>query len=149
MPHAMSLLAGDAAADAVAVVLRRAFDDRLPWLAGRHTPDADRAFFRADFGRARFLGVWGEGLLGFAAVAEGWLHHLYVLPAHQGAGIGSALLEAARADVDTLQLWTFRRNLPARRFYEARGLVLIRETDGSRNEEGEPDVLYRWGRGDG
>ena len=41
-----------------------------------------------------------------------------------------------------LQLWTFRRNAPARRFYEARGFALIQQTDGARNEEKEPDALY-------
>jgi hypothetical protein len=29
-----------------AVVHRTAFDERLPWLAGLHTPEQDRAFFR-------------------------------------------------------------------------------------------------------
>jgi hypothetical protein len=44
------------------------------------------------------------------------------------------------------QLWTFQRNAQARRFYEARGFVLIQETDGARNEEKEPDALYLWTR---
>ena len=35
------------------------------------------------------------------------------------------------------------RNLPARRFYEARGFLAIKETDGEENEAREPDVLYR------
>ena len=34
----------------------------------------------------------------------------------------------------------------ARRFYEARGFVLIRQTDGAANEEKEPDALYLWNR---
>jgi hypothetical protein len=32
----------------------------------------------------------------------------------------------------------------ARRCYEARGFVLVRETDGTANEEREPDALYLW-----
>jgi len=32
------------------------------------------------------------------------------------------------------------------RFYEARGFALVRETDGSGNEEKEPDALYLWTR---
>jgi hypothetical protein len=43
-------------------------------------------------------------------------------------------------------LWTFQRNAPARRFYEKEGFVAVRETDGSGNEEREPDVLYLWKR---
>jgi hypothetical protein len=34
----------------------------------------------------------------------------------------------------------------ARRFYEARGFRAIRFTDGADNEEGTPDVRYRWER---
>jgi hypothetical protein len=45
---------------------------------------------------------------------------------------------------DGLTLWTFQRNAPARRFYEARGFVGSVFTDGSRNEEREPDALYTW-----
>jgi putative acetyltransferase len=43
-------------------------------------------------------------------------------------------------------LWTFQRNKRARSFYENHGFVAISETDGSRNEEKEPDVMYSWQR---
>ena len=32
--------------DAAAAVYRISYDERLPWLAGRHTPKEDKAFFR-------------------------------------------------------------------------------------------------------
>jgi len=78
------------------------------------------------------------------AFAPGWVEQLYVLPGWQGRGVGRALLEMAKAENTELRLWTFQRNLEARRFYERRGFIAIDETDGSRNEEREPDVLYRW-----
>ena len=71
---------------------------------------------------------------------------LYVHPGAQGRGVGSALLDLAKTTGDRLQLWTFQRNLAARRFYERHGFVLVEETDGARNEEREPDALYRWTR---
>jgi hypothetical protein len=42
------------------------------------------------------------------------------------------------------RLWTFRRNEDARRFYERLGFCVVELTDGSGNEEREPDVLYAW-----
>ena len=75
-----------------------------------------------------------------------WIDQLYVLPEVQGRGVGSELLQVAMCAFDRLQLWTFQRNIAARRFYEARGFVLVRETDGSGNEEKEPDALYIWTR---
>jgi ribosomal protein S18 acetylase RimI-like enzyme len=69
-----------------------------------------------------------------------------VLPGAQRRGVGTELLQVAQRSFDRLQLWTFQRNLPARRFYEARGFALVRETDGARNEEKEPDALYLWTR---
>jgi ribosomal protein S18 acetylase RimI-like enzyme len=43
-----------------------------------------------------------------------------------------------------LQLWTFQVNTPACRFYERHGFVEAGRTDGSGNEEREPDVRYSW-----
>jgi GNAT superfamily N-acetyltransferase len=92
-------------------------------------------------------GAFGAGIMtGFIAFREGWIDQLYVLPGAQGQGIGTALVKVAQDACDQLQLWTFQRNANARRFYEARGFALVRETDGSRNEEKEPDALYLWRR---
>jgi GNAT superfamily N-acetyltransferase len=41
---------------------------------------------------------------------------MYVLPGAQGHGVGTELLEVARNSFDRLQLWTFQRNVRARRF---------------------------------
>jgi hypothetical protein len=69
---------------------------------------------------------------------------LCVLPRAQRRGVGKNLLQVAQSAFDRLQLWTCQRNAPALRFYEARGFALVQDTDGARNEEKEPDVLYLW-----
>jgi len=81
---------------------------------------------------------------GYVAFHPGWLEHLYVLPEHQGAGLGPALLAKALEDGSPRKLWTFQKNLRARRFYEQRGWSLVELTDGSGNREKEPDALYAW-----
>ncbi|MCA1670755.1 MAG: hypothetical protein LC799_00630 [Actinobacteria bacterium] len=45
---------------------------------------------------------------------------------------------------DGLFLHVFTRNDRARRFYEAAGFTLTAQSDGSRNEEHEPDCTYTW-----
>ncbi|MGF1553815.1 MAG: GNAT family N-acetyltransferase [Paracoccaceae bacterium] len=134
--------------DTAALVHRRARETSMPWLPRLHTPAQDRWFFRERvFASCTVRGAFeDERLVGFVAFRPGWVDHLYVLPGHQGAGLGSALLAAAKRDAARLDLWTFRRNRAARRFYEARGFVAVAETDGAGNEEREPDVLYRWTR---
>lgn len=134
--------------DAAARVHRTAFDYALPSLAGLHTPEEDRWFFRERVFRTCEL--WGtfdaDAMTGMIAFRDGWIDQLYILPEAQGRGLGTALVQVAQNAFDRLQLWTFQRNAPARRFYEARGFALKRLTDGARNEEKEPDVLYLWTR---
>ncbi len=134
--------------DRVAVIHRTAFDERLPWLAGLHTPEEDRAFFRDRVFRE--CEVWGaldgEAVIGFIAFRPGWVDQLYVLPDRQRRGAGRTLVRLAQAASPELRLWTFERNLPARRFYEAEGFLAVERTDGSRNEAREPDILYAWMR---
>jgi len=131
----------------VAMIHREAFDARLPWLSGRHTPQEDEHYFRnVVFVACRVCGAFDDGLLGFIAVREGWIDQLYVRPQDQGRGAGSALIARAQALFPTLSLWTFKANVGARAFYEKRGFVAIEETDGARNDEREPDVRYVWRR---
>lgn len=133
--------------DAVALIHRTAFDRRLPWLAGLHTPDEDRAFFREHvLNECEVWGCHADALIGFIAFRSEWIDQLYVLPEHQAQGAGGALLDLAKSRAARLQLWTFQRNTGARRFYEKRGFIAIRETDGRDNEEREPDILYCWNR---
>ena len=132
-------------ADQVAMIYRAAFDERLPWLAGSHTSAEDRVFFRTRvFIECQVWGAVDEALIGFIAFRDGWVDQLHVLPHHQRQGAGRALLQVAKAASASLMLWTFQRNTPARRFYEKQGFLSVKETDGSGNEEHEPDVLYRW-----
>jgi GNAT superfamily N-acetyltransferase len=134
--------------DAAAGVHRRTFDHALPWLIGLHTPDEDRWFYRERvFTGCQVHGAFeGDALVAIIAFRSGWIDQLYVLPEVQARGVGSELLQIAKRACERLQLWTFQRNLGARRFYEARGFALVEETDGTRNEEKEPDARYLWTR---
>lgn len=129
-------------------VHRISFDHRLPWLAGRHTLVEDTWFFRERvFPENHVHGAVAAGrILGIVAFTSEWISQLYVLPDWQGRCIGSRLLAIAQTDATHLQLWTFQRNVLARRFYERHGFVAIEMTDGRDNEEKEPDVLYRWSK---
>lgn len=103
------------------------------WVAGWELDDAD---------------LWvaeHDGVLGFALATSTWLDHLYVAPQHAGLGVGSALLGVVQAARPAgFGLWVFESNLAARGFYARHGLAEVRRTDGSDNEEQEPDVEMRW-----
>lgn len=132
--------------EAASNVFRTAFDARLPWLAGLHKPEEDRTFWSGYL--FSNCAIWGAvlqgGLIGVIAFREGWIDQLHILPQMQGQGIGSRLLDLAKASHARLDLWTFQKNAGARRFYENQGFEIVRETDGADNEEHEPDILYSW-----
>lgn len=105
-----------------------------PFLA-RRAAEADHAWLAEEDG----------GGLGFLILHAGVVEHLYVLPSHQRRGIGAALLARARTmSPDGLSLWCFARNAPALAFYAREGFVVAEATDGSRNEEREPDRRLVW-----
>lgn len=86
-----------------------------------------------------------QQLLGFVAVKDGVLEHLYLLPEHQRRGVGTQLLaQARRTSPERLTLRVFTRNMDARAFYERHGFQPLDDNDGSRNEENEPDMTYGW-----
>ena len=119
----------------------------MPWLPVVHTDDETLEWVAHVMLMDEEVWVAEENgvVVAYAAIAPGWLEHLYVHPEHQGKGIGRRLLDLAKErQAAGLQLWAFARNVRGRRFYEAAGFVLIEETDGAGNEEREPDVRYLW-----
>jgi GNAT superfamily N-acetyltransferase len=121
--------------------------EAMPWLAVLHSREETIAYF-ADRLRAHEKLLVAEVnalVVGFIALEGNHVDHLYIAPSYQNRGIGHTLLAKAKELYPNgLTLWTFQRNARARRFYEARGFVASEFTDGSRNEEREPDVLYTW-----
>jgi GNAT superfamily N-acetyltransferase len=134
--------------EVAAVVYRTAFDNALPSLTGLHTPDEDRRFFRERlFKTCDLRGAFDQAeMIGIIAFREDWIDQLYVLPKSQRRGVGTELLQVAQRSFPRLHLWTFQCNARARRFYEKNGFALVENTDGTGNEEKEPDALYRLDR---
>jgi ribosomal protein S18 acetylase RimI-like enzyme len=137
--------------DALAGILQRA---RNGFTFVPPVPDEALPTIAADIFE-RHEEVWlaeeGDRLLGFLAIRRsrrnGWevLEKLYVDPEVQSRGVGTALLDQAKAlRPDGFVLWVFQKNDGARRFYERHGFLLAKLTDGADNMEREPDALYSW-----
>ena len=131
----------------IARLLRRTLATALPYLPVLHTPEEDVAFISGHV--LPTCAVWiaeTEQIAGFIAFRFGWIDNLYVDVPYHSRGIGSALLATAFDAHDRLQLWVFQRNAAALRFYQRKGFQLVETTDGSRNEEKEPDARLLWQR---
>jgi GNAT superfamily N-acetyltransferase len=139
-------LAGSDDIDAIADVFVASFAG-LTFLPRLHTETETRRWIRTEMvprHEVWVAEVEGE-IVGFAALSGDLLGHLYVHPDAQGRGVGTALLGLVKAERPSgFRLWTFQRNEGARRFYERHGCALVQLTDGSGNEEQEPDALYVW-----
>ena len=138
-------LAGPDDADAVAAVFTASFAT-LTFLPMLHTPEEQRRYIGGLIEKDE---VWvaedGGRIVGMAVLSAEMLDQLYVNPAAQRHGAGSALLDKAKERrPDGFTFWVFQQNDNARRFYERRGCRLVRLTDGSGNEEKTPDALYEW-----
>jgi GNAT superfamily N-acetyltransferase len=139
--------ATSADADAVAAIFGAARRAAMPWLPRLHSAAEDRRYFAEHVvGECDVLVVRRERRpVAFLALRDDIVEHLYVRPDVQRAGIGSALLEVAKSRRPSgLRLWLFQRNHGARAFYARHGFAEVRSTDGSDNEEHEPDVLLAW-----
>jgi ribosomal protein S18 acetylase RimI-like enzyme len=146
---------GDGPAVAAVFGAARALMTYLPQL---HTAEEDVEFYRGvvQGGGGAVGSVGGAGkvvevaevdgvVVGFSAVRDDWLDHLYVDPSWQGRGIGSELLARAQAARPVgLTLWVFEENTGAQALYARAGFAEVERTDGSGNEERVPDVLMRW-----
>lgn len=133
---------------AVAAVYLRARAAAYPAMPrGVHPPDEVREWVTSwDLSAVEVWGAHrGDRLLGYARISGEWLEDLYVDPAAQGEGVGSALLGVVKSRRPAgFLLWVFESNEPARGFYRSHGLVEIDRTDGSGNEERAPDVKMAW-----
>jgi len=126
-----------AAAPAIPAIVHDA-DEVHRWLAERvASPDVE---------------VWlaehedeAAGPLGLLVLEADWVQSLYVAPGHTGAGIGTLLLELAKGlRPGGLGLYVFESNPRAQAFYARHGFGEVRRGDGSRNEEGAPDIELAW-----
>jgi ribosomal protein S18 acetylase RimI-like enzyme len=137
--------AGAEDVDEIARVFGRSFGS-LTFLPQLHSPEEHRAFFARVVADGE-VWAWEEdgALVGFAAVGDTHLDHIYVEPDRTGHGIGSALLAHVKSRrPQGFDLWTFQDNAGARRFYDRHGFRAVELTDGSGNEERMPDVRYVW-----
>lgn len=119
----------------------------MPWLVSPHDEPATRWWMQHVVLAAQRVWVAQsrDRVLGFAAVDGHWLEQLYVDPVAQSCGAGRALLDTVKESSPAgLMLHVFTRNARARRFYESAGFILTEQSDGSRNEEREPDSTYTW-----
>jgi len=66
-------------------------------------------------------------IVGFIALAGGFIGALFVDPAHHRAGVGRALLEDARRRRATLEVEVYAKNSLARAFYARLGFVACGE----------------------
>ena len=130
----------------VVALWRRSRDENQPWLEARmsYSGDDDLRHFREVVARENdvWLALSAGRVLGLLALHDGFIAQLYVDPAAQRRGVGSALIAHASAlSPAGLSLYTHQRNLRARRFYERHGFrpAAFGVSPGA---ECEPDVRY-------
>jgi ribosomal protein S18 acetylase RimI-like enzyme len=142
----MSLRAAQPA-DALAVtrIFQRAREHSLSFLPVLHDDAEDRAYFAGVVEREEVTLSEDNGVpVAFLALDGDEVDHLYVHPDHHRRGHGARLLTHAQARRDHLELWVFQRNHGAIAFYAAHGFAVAASTDGSGNEEHEPDHRMTW-----
>lgn len=136
-------------AAAAADVWLRSFAAALPTVVRPRSDDEVRAYFRDVVVPLRETWVaearGDRKTVGVMVLNGDLLSQLYLDPDWRGRGIGDRFVALAKERSPAgLGLWTFQVNRPARRFYERHGFVAVEYTDGSGNEEREPDVRYEW-----
>lgn len=134
-------------ARAAAEVWLRSFAAALPTVPCAHTEaDVHDWFARLLVPRYETWVADNDGsVVGLMVLNGGEMKQLYLDPAWRGEGLGDQFMALAKQQrPDGLALWTFQVNTSAHRFYERHGFTEIERTDGSRNDEREPDVRYLW-----
>ena len=115
----------------------------------RYTLADDRDYFQRAVlpGEAVWVAEGDAGLLGFMALEGDLIDLLFVAVRAQGQGIGSALINKAKAlSQGGLRAYTFQRNKAARRFLGKHGFAEV-GFGMSPPPEDEPDVELAWAPG--
>jgi ribosomal protein S18 acetylase RimI-like enzyme len=99
-------------------------------------------------GRREPAGTWvALRIVGFLSVEGEDPDQLYLDPGFYRRGIGSRLLDKAKAlSPSGLHLFAFQRNSRARAFYEAHGFTVFDLNDGSRKRRGRAGCPVRMER---
>jgi len=128
---------------------RRSRDGVQPEIEARmgYSPSDDLAFFTNTI--LESCDVWvarrNRHVVGLLAIRGNSIEQLYVDPIEQRRGIGTLLLDFAKAlSPSRLRLHTHQANEGARRFYERNGFRAA-AFGVSPAPESEPDVRYEWG----
>ena len=127
---------------------RRTF---LPYAPIAHTDDGVRDYIRSLVTSQTqvTVPVVDGRIVGLMALKReagmGSVEQLYLHPEMVGQGIGSQLIEQAKAALGPpIRLWAFQQNTGARNFYRRHGFRVVTFTDGADNEERCPDILFEW-----
>ncbi|WP_246885546.1 GNAT family N-acetyltransferase [Streptomyces sp. GESEQ-4] len=142
-------------APAAADVWLRSYSAALPTVRRAHSDDEIRAYFRdvviprgTTWVAEAMVESGGAGagvVVGMMTLDGEEVNALYLDPDWRGRGIGDRFVALAKELSPTgLTLWAFQVNHPAQRFYERHGFTEVHRTDGSGNEEREPDIRYAW-----
>ena len=122
------------------------FIDSTAWMPRMHTRAEEIAFADRLIAQ-RWISVFARTHIeGFIAQQGSKIQALYVSSQAQGQGIGTTLLNHAKSQNETLELWTFQKNLIAQQFYSGHGFFEISRTDGRGNDEKLPDIHLKWQR---
>ncbi|MFB7331654.1 GNAT family N-acetyltransferase [Streptomyces adustus] len=139
--------AADSDAGPAAEVWLRSFAAALPSVVRPRSDDDVRDYFRDVVVplRETWVAETDGAVVGVMVLDGEHLSQLYLAPDWRGRGLGDRFVVLAKErSPRELTLWTFQVNEPAHRFYERHGFVAVERTDGSGNEEREPDVRYVW-----
>ncbi len=138
----------DAELEAVVRMWWRTKRDAFPWLPTEqaYTYAQNLEYFRDVVCTKATVWVAEDGgrVVGLLALGDRFVEQLHVDTEWQGKGVGSALLQHAKAlSPEGLSLFTLQKNEGARGFYERRGFRAV-AFGVSPAPESEPDVRYAW-----
>ncbi len=134
------------AADAPAIAaILTGWIDETDWMPRIHSPASYLGFGELLLVASQVTVARRSGLVvGFLARQGADIQAFYLAPQARGQGIGAAMLEQTKAQVDQLELWTFQANTRALGFYTATGFVEDQRSDGAGNDEHLPDIHMIW-----